>query len=265
MTDIAELPRRVPLLRCPTHDFYCRQEKQGLLVGFYEQGCKAWGLDGIAPEFARELLPEDYDRILDVFEQAALRMPALEKAGIGTVINGPITYSADGLPLVGRIPNRRNAWCIAGLRAGIGEGGGHGWLLAQLMIHGEACLDTWCLDRGVSAHMLTPELLSKSIGGLSEGSDFICARTRPAGRRLGPETARRLPRRVLFAPSTDGEGVPVSLRIVQLFDLGFRRSLIDNVIREEVLHVHRRRWYQRGGRPDENEISGQGAWSGCRI
>ncbi|MEO1398546.1 MAG: glycine cleavage T C-terminal barrel domain-containing protein, partial [Pseudomonadota bacterium] len=52
----------------------------------------------------------------------------------------------DGLPLVGKIPGKRNAYCITGLRAGLGEGGGHGWLLAQMIAHGEACYDTWCLD-----------------------------------------------------------------------------------------------------------------------
>ncbi len=263
MTDIAELPRRVPLLRCPTHDFYCRQEKQGLLVGFYEQGCKAWGLDGIAPEFARELLPEDYDRILNVFEQAALRMPALEKAGIGTVINGPITYSADGLPLVGRIPNRRNAWCIAGLRAGIGEGGGHGWLLAQLMIHGEACLDTWCLDpRRFGSYADTVYCVSKSIEDYQNEFRFHMPREhRPAGRpaRSTKLTRRLAERGVQFAPINGWERSscfpPAS---VQLFDLDFRRSLIDNVIREEVLHVHRRVGISEVCGLTRIEISGQG-------
>ena len=28
----------------------------------------------------------------------------------------------------------------------MGEGGGHGWLLAQMIAHGEACYDTWCID-----------------------------------------------------------------------------------------------------------------------
>ncbi|MEM8537407.1 MAG: glycine cleavage T C-terminal barrel domain-containing protein, partial [Pseudomonadota bacterium] len=49
-------------------------------------------------------------------------------------------------PLVGPIPGKRNAFCIIGLRAGLGEGGGHGWLLAQQIVHGEACYDTWPLD-----------------------------------------------------------------------------------------------------------------------
>ncbi|NIA69344.1 FAD-dependent oxidoreductase [Pelagibius litoralis] len=144
--EIAELDFRVPLLRCPADDFYSRQEKQGLLVGFYEQGCKTWGLDGIDPNFTNALCPDDLDRCIDTMEGTFRRLPCLMEAGIHSVINGPITYTPDGLPLVGKIPGKRNAWCITGLRAGLGEGGGHGWLLAQMMVRGEACYDTWPLD-----------------------------------------------------------------------------------------------------------------------
>ncbi|MEL6464669.1 MAG: FAD-dependent oxidoreductase [Pseudomonadota bacterium] len=137
---------RMPLLRCPISDYYCRQEKNGLLLGFYEQDCKTWGMDGISPDFSNDLCPDDLDRITDVLEGAFARMPALTEVGIKNVVNGPITYTIDGAPLVGPIPGKRNAFCIIGLRAGLGEGGGHGWLLAQQIVHGEACYDTWVLD-----------------------------------------------------------------------------------------------------------------------
>ena len=48
----------MPLLRCPISDYYCRQEKQGLLVGFYEQDCRTWGLDGIDPNFTNASVPQ---------------------------------------------------------------------------------------------------------------------------------------------------------------------------------------------------------------
>ncbi|WP_299844618.1 FAD-dependent oxidoreductase [uncultured Roseovarius sp.] len=143
---IIDAGQRMPLLRCPISDYYCRQEKNGLLVGFYEQDCKTWGMDGIDPNFVNALCPDDLDRVTDVLEGAFARMPALMETGIHTVVNGPITYTIDGAPLVGPIPGKRNAFCIIGLRAGLGEGGGHGWLLAQQIVHGEACYDTWPLD-----------------------------------------------------------------------------------------------------------------------
>ena len=143
---IAEAGHRMPLIRCPISDFYCRQEKNGLLVGFYEQSCRTWGMDGIDPNFVSALCPDDLDRVTDMLDGAIARMPVLMEVGIHKVVNGPITYTIDGAPLVGPIPGRRNAFCIIGLRAGIGEGGGHGWLLAQQIVHGEACYDTWILD-----------------------------------------------------------------------------------------------------------------------
>ena len=143
---IVQAGHRMPLIRCPISDYYCRQEKTGLLIGFYEQDCKTWGMDGIDPNFTMDLCPDDLDRITDVLEGAFARMPALTEVGIKTVVNGPITYTIDGAPLVGPVPGKRNAFCIIGLRAGLGEGGGHGWLLAQQIVHGEACYDTWVLD-----------------------------------------------------------------------------------------------------------------------
>ncbi|SHG27715.1 GcvT family protein [Cognatishimia maritima] len=156
--EIVSADRRMPLLRCPISDYYCRQEKNGLLVGFYEQDCKTWGMDGIDPGFTNALCPDDLDRIMDVLEGAFERMPVLQEVGIKRVVNGPITYTTDGAPLVGPIPRKRNAFCIIGLRAGLGEGGGHGWLLAQQIVHGDACFDTWCLDPRRFAPHATVEL-----------------------------------------------------------------------------------------------------------
>ena len=84
---------RMPLLRCPISDYYCRQEKNGLLLGFYEQDCKTWGMDGISPDFSNDLCPDDLDRVTDVLERAFARMPALMEVRIKNIVNGPITYT----------------------------------------------------------------------------------------------------------------------------------------------------------------------------
>ena len=175
---------RMPLLRCPISDYYCRQEKNGLLVGFYEQDCRTWGMDGIDPNFVNALCPDDLDRVIDVLEGAFARMPALEEVGIHTVVNGPITYTIDGAPLVGPIPGKRNAYCIIGLRAGLGEGGGHGWLLAQQIVHGEACYDTWVLDpRRFTEHGNTELCALKAIEDYQNEFRFHFPNEhRPAGR-----------------------------------------------------------------------------------
>ncbi|MEL6451670.1 MAG: FAD-dependent oxidoreductase [Pseudomonadota bacterium] len=177
---------RMPLLRCPISDYYCRQEKNGLLLGFYEQDCKTWGMDGISPDFSNDLCPDDLDRITDVLEGAFERMPALMEVGIKNVVNGPITYTIDGAPLVGPIPGKRNAFCIIGLRAGLGEGGGHGWLLAQQIVHGEACYDTWVIDpRRFTGHATVELTALKAIEDYQNEFRFHFPNEhRPAGRPM---------------------------------------------------------------------------------
>ena len=181
---LVEMERRVPIIRCPGDDFYSRQEKHGLLVGIYEQGCRTWGLDGIRPDFTMELLPNDLDRCLDNMERVFERLPALTETGIHTVVNGPITYSADGLPLIGKIPDLANAYACLGLRAGIGEGGGHGKLLAEIIVHGEAEWDTWALDpRRFTGHCDTEFTALKAIEDYRNEFRFHMPHEfRPAGR-----------------------------------------------------------------------------------
>jgi dimethylglycine dehydrogenase len=181
---ITESGHRMPLLRCPISDYYCRQEKGGLLVGFYEQDCKTWGMDGIDPNFVNALCPDDLDRVMDVLEGAFERMPALQETGIRSIVNGPITYTIDGAPLVGPIPGKRNAFCAIGMRAGLGEGGGHGWLLAQQIVHGEAQYDTWCIDpRRFTGHTNVELTALKAIEDYQNEFRFHFPHEhRPAGR-----------------------------------------------------------------------------------
>ncbi len=161
---LEQLDFRVPIIRDPGDDFYSRQEKQGLLVGVYEQSCKTFGMDGIDLNFTKALCPSDLDRCLDNMERIFERLPSLTETGIHTVINGPITYTIDGAPLVGPIPGVQNAYACLGLRAGIGEGGGHGKILAELMVHGECEWDAWYLDpRRFSQYANTEHTCLKAI------------------------------------------------------------------------------------------------------
>lgn len=184
IAELEALDHRVPLIRDPLDDFYSRQEKQGLLVGIYEQACKTWGMDGIDSDFTNALCPNDLDRCLDNMDRVFQRMPCLMETGIHTIINGPITYSADGLPLVGKIPGRRNAYCIIGLRAGLGEGGGHGKILAEIITEGESEWDTWCLDpRRFTRYANTEYTALKAIEDYQNEFRFHMPHEhRPAGR-----------------------------------------------------------------------------------
>ena len=55
--EIVQAGHRMPLIRCPISDYYCRQEKNGLLIGFYEQGLQDLGHGRHRPEFRQRALP----------------------------------------------------------------------------------------------------------------------------------------------------------------------------------------------------------------
>jgi len=123
-----------------------RQEGRGLCIGFYEQPCKPWAVDGTPWDFGHELLPDNYDKITDSIEFAYKRFPVLAEAGVKSVIHGPFTFAPDGNPLVGPVPGMRNYWSACGVMAGFSQGGGVGLTLAQWMIEGEPERDVFAMD-----------------------------------------------------------------------------------------------------------------------
>jgi dimethylglycine dehydrogenase len=125
---------------------YTRQEHQGVLLGTYEPACKPWAVEGTPPDFGHELLQPDIDRFADRLEIAFERMPALARAGIKDMINGPFTFGPDGNPLIGPVPGLRNYWVAVGVMAGFCQGGGVGLCLAEWMIEGEPAIDVWAMD-----------------------------------------------------------------------------------------------------------------------
>ncbi|GHA51375.1 dimethylglycine dehydrogenase [Amylibacter ulvae] len=239
---IVDAGHRIPLLRCPISDYYCRQEKGGLLLGFYEQDCRTWGMDGIDPHFTNALCPDDLDRVTDVLEGAFARMPALMETGIREVVNGPITYTIDGAPLVGPIPNKRNAFCIIGLRAGLGEGGGHGWLLAQQIVHGEAEYDTWVIDpRRFTGHASVELTALKAIEDYQNEFRFHFPHEhRPAGRpmKTTPLTNVLLSEGAHMGTVNGWERIDYIMPTPDFTEtLGFRFNEVHDVVAAEVQNV----------------------------
>ncbi|WP_299282088.1 FAD-dependent oxidoreductase [uncultured Tateyamaria sp.] len=147
--EIAEIYNRDgehPHVMDPAGESYLRQEGRGLCIGFYEQPCRPWAVDGTPWDFGHELLPDDFDKIEESIAFAYKRFPVLETAGIKSVIHGPFTFAPDGNPLVGPIPGLRNYWSACGVMAGFSQGGGVGLMLAQWMIEGEPERDVTAMD-----------------------------------------------------------------------------------------------------------------------
>ena len=110
--------------------------------------------------------------------------PVCKRLASRRSINGPISYAADAGPLVGKQPGLRNFWSMNGLRVGIGEGGGYGKMLAQMMVYGETEWDTWQLDpRRITSFANTEYAVLKSIEDYQhEFRWHLPHEHRPAGR-----------------------------------------------------------------------------------
>ncbi|THH38750.1 FAD-dependent oxidoreductase [Aliishimia ponticola] len=144
--DMAKDGKEHPHVMDPAGESYLRQEGKGLCIGFYEQPCRPWAVDGTSWQFGHELLPDDFDKIEDSIDFAYRRFPDLERAGVKSVIHGPFTFAPDGNPLVGPVPGLRNYWSACGVMAGFSQGGGVGLTLAQWMIEGEPERDVMAMD-----------------------------------------------------------------------------------------------------------------------
>jgi dimethylglycine dehydrogenase len=141
--------RKVPLLRDVDTSYYLRQDKNGLNLGPYERNCKAHWItpqDPMPEDFSFQLYPDDLERLEFYIEDAMARVPILGTAGVGRVINGPIPYAPDGLPLVGPMPGVPNAFEACVFTFGITQGGGAGKVLAEWITEGQTEWDMWAID-----------------------------------------------------------------------------------------------------------------------
>lgn len=125
---------------------YLRQEGKGILIGTYEQGCRAWSADGTPSDFGHELLESDLDRIMDNLAVAYDRYPCLAEAGIKRIINGPMVFAPDGNPLIGPTPGLKNFFQACGVMAGFSQGGGVGLSVAEWVVEGEPGMDVFAMD-----------------------------------------------------------------------------------------------------------------------
>jgi dimethylglycine dehydrogenase len=144
-----EMGRKLPLLRDVDSSYYLRQEKTGFNLGPYERGCKAHWVtpdDPFPEDFSFQLYPDDLDRLEWYIEDAMARVPLLGSAGISRVINGPIPYAPDGLPLIGPMPGVPNAFEACVFTFGIAQGGGAGKVLAEWITEGATEWDMWSCD-----------------------------------------------------------------------------------------------------------------------
>jgi dimethylglycine dehydrogenase len=138
-------------------EIYMRQEGRGMLIGTYEKAGVPWAERETPPNFSHELLAPDLDRIAPSLEVGFRHFPALERAGIKRVINGPFTFAPDGNPLIGPVRGVPNYWVACGVMAGFSQAGGVGLTLANWMVDGDPGFDVWAMDVARFGDWASPE------------------------------------------------------------------------------------------------------------
>ncbi|MGH2621428.1 MAG: GcvT family protein, partial [Anaerolineales bacterium] len=153
-----------PTLRDPDNLVYFREEVGGLVAGGYERTPAPWGLDGIPPDFNNKLLPPDWERFSPLMENAIRRVPALERAEVITLINGPEGFTPDAEYLLGPT-GVKGFWVAAAFCAhGLAGAGGLGKAMAEWIIEGHPEWDIWRLD-------------VRRFGSNYTGQQYVVART----------------------------------------------------------------------------------------
>jgi 4-methylaminobutanoate oxidase (formaldehyde-forming) len=137
----------LPTLRDPDRLTYYKEEVGGLAMGGYEPNPVPWAVDGIPEGFHFSLLDADFDHFQQLADLSFPRVPALERAEIRQMINGPESFTPDGNFILGEAPERPGYFVGAGFNAfGIAAAGGAGWALAAWIVNGEPPFDLWPVD-----------------------------------------------------------------------------------------------------------------------
>jgi len=126
------------------HDghLYVRDDSGGLLVGCFEPVGKPIAPGVLGDEFAFGLLPEDWDHFEPMMLNALHRLPALETAQVKMLLNGPESFTPDGIFMLGETAETKGLFLGCGMNSvGIASGGGAGMNLAHAIVHGRTAYD----------------------------------------------------------------------------------------------------------------------------
>ncbi len=159
MIDVGPVPRfegatgmiEFPIVRDMDTNMYERQDGTGLEIGSYAHRPILHDPDEIPSVEEAALSPTEFpftqaDFTLQM-EQALELMPEIvgdERVGVKYAINGILSLTPDGLPLLGETPEVKGLWSAAAVW--VKEGPGVGKSVAEWMVHGESEIDLQSSD-----------------------------------------------------------------------------------------------------------------------
>ena len=185
----------LPTLRDPDNLVYFRTEVGGLVMGGYERRPAPWALDGIPDGFEAQLLPEEWDRMEELFSNAIVRVPAMETAQVKKFFNGPEAFTPDADFLLGETDVPGFWVATGGCAHGLAGAGGIGKTMSEWIVDGRPEWDVWPLDlrRFGRQYRSQSYTLARSYEALSQYYDIkYPGEEKQAGRplRVSPAYAR---------------------------------------------------------------------------
>ena len=186
MIDVGPVPRfekasaaiEFPIVRDMDTNMYERQDGTSLEIGSYAHRAILYEPEDLPSVEEAALTPTEFPFTQEDFtlqmEQALELMPEIvgdESVGIKYAINGILSLTPDGMPILGELPEVKGLWSAAAVW--VKEGPGVGKSLAEWMVHGESHIDLHSSDAArfwehqkTSAHVKarTAEGFNKTYG-----------------------------------------------------------------------------------------------------
>lgn len=132
----------MPTLSDHDSHLYIRDDSGGLLVGCFEPMGKPIAPGILDENFEFGLLGEDWDHFEPMMMNALHRLPALETAEVKMLLNGPESFTPDGMFMLGETAETKGLFLGCGMNSvGMASGGGAGMNLAHCIVHGRTAYD----------------------------------------------------------------------------------------------------------------------------
>ena len=126
---------------------YYKYDAGKLLLGAFEPNARPWAIEGIQEDFCFDEIDGSLEHFEPILEQALVRVPALESAGLETFFCGPESFTPDVRYHVGRAPELDNCFVAAGLNSiGLQSAGGIGKVISEWIRFGHPPKDLWEVD-----------------------------------------------------------------------------------------------------------------------
>ena len=126
---------------------YYKYDAGKLMLGAFEPNARPWATGGIPEDFCFDEIDGSLEHFEPILEQALLRVPALESAGLETFFCGPESFTPDVRYHIGQAPELDNCFVAAGLNSiGLQSAGGIGRVISEWIRLGHPPKDLWEVD-----------------------------------------------------------------------------------------------------------------------